>query len=406
MAACTPCSSHTRRHASIAAGVVPQSSWSLNPDAPATSCSRSASTRTVLPLPKQRDVHRPRVECAQHHREVPRTRRDRRRPRAVGGTGAAADDRGDPRGQRLLQDLRADEVHVAVDAPGGQDHAVAGEDLGRGTDHQRGVDAVHRVGVARLADADDAPVAHADVGLHHTPVVEDHRTGDHEIGRALGARRRRLAHRLADHLAAAEHRFVAADAVIDLHLDEQVGVGQADAVARGRAVQPGVALTLDEHQPSTGSSAERRAARRRRRAGRRRRAARPSATRSTARSIPGSKRTDVPAGIASRHPRAATRSKSQRGIRLGEVVVRADLDRPIAGVDDLDGARSAGRRRSRPHPPPRAPLPARSCVVSFVRVRSSDRVVQGHELGAVGERRLDLHLGDHLRRRRPSRRRG
>ena len=141
--------------------------------------------------------------------------------------------------QRLLQELRADEVHVAVDAAGGEDLAVAGEDLGRRADHERGVDAVHRVGVAGLADADDAAVAHADVGLHHAPVVEDHRAGDHEVGRALGTRRGRLAHRLADDLAAAEHGFVAAGAVIDLDLDEQVGVGQADAVARGRAVQRG-----------------------------------------------------------------------------------------------------------------------------------------------------------------------
>ncbi len=51
MATCTPDSSATRRQASIAAGVVPQSSCSLNPPAPAASCSRSPSMETVLPLP-------------------------------------------------------------------------------------------------------------------------------------------------------------------------------------------------------------------------------------------------------------------------------------------------------------------------------------------------------------------
>ena len=40
------------------------------------------------------------------------------------------------------------------------------------------------------------------------------RAGDDEVGRALGAGRRRLAHRLADHLAAAEHGLVAADAEV------------------------------------------------------------------------------------------------------------------------------------------------------------------------------------------------
>ena len=51
MAVCTPAATDTDRHASIAAGVVPQSSCSLNPAAPARSCSHSASAETVLPLP-------------------------------------------------------------------------------------------------------------------------------------------------------------------------------------------------------------------------------------------------------------------------------------------------------------------------------------------------------------------
>ena len=50
-ATCTPVSSATRRHASIAAGVLPQSSCSLKPDAPARICSCIASALTVLPLP-------------------------------------------------------------------------------------------------------------------------------------------------------------------------------------------------------------------------------------------------------------------------------------------------------------------------------------------------------------------
>ena len=77
---------------------------------------------------------------------------------------------------------------MAVDRAGGDDRAVAGQDLGRRPDHQRRIDAVHRVGVAGLADADDAAVADADVGLDDAPVVEDDRAGDHEVGRAVGAR--------------------------------------------------------------------------------------------------------------------------------------------------------------------------------------------------------------------------
>jgi len=53
MATWTPVSSATRRHASITAGVLPQSSCSLKPETPASSCSRSESAETVMPLPSK-----------------------------------------------------------------------------------------------------------------------------------------------------------------------------------------------------------------------------------------------------------------------------------------------------------------------------------------------------------------
>ncbi len=52
-ATCTPAASATRRQASIAAGVDPQSSCSLKPAAPPRSCSHSAASPTVLPLPSR-----------------------------------------------------------------------------------------------------------------------------------------------------------------------------------------------------------------------------------------------------------------------------------------------------------------------------------------------------------------
>mmetsp|Transcript_3125 Transcript_3125/g.9036 ORF Transcript_3125/g.9036 Transcript_3125/m.9036 type:complete len:209 (-) Transcript_3125:1067-1693(-) len=50
MVTCTSCSSATERHASIAAGVVPQSSWSLRPTAPAATASTRPSGLEELPL--------------------------------------------------------------------------------------------------------------------------------------------------------------------------------------------------------------------------------------------------------------------------------------------------------------------------------------------------------------------
>jgi len=53
IATCAPDASATRRQVSIAAGVAPQSSWILNPAAPARSCSHRASSWVVLPLPSR-----------------------------------------------------------------------------------------------------------------------------------------------------------------------------------------------------------------------------------------------------------------------------------------------------------------------------------------------------------------
>ena len=55
----------------------------------------------------------------------------------------------------------------------------------------------------------------------------------------------RLAHAVADHLAAAELRFVAVDGEVLLDLDEKFGVREADAVARGRAEHVRILLSVD-----------------------------------------------------------------------------------------------------------------------------------------------------------------
>ncbi len=53
------------------------------------------------------------------------------------------------------------------------------------------------------------------------------------------------AHRFADHLAAAEHRLLATEAAVLLDLDQEVRVGQANAVAGGGSIQGGVPRTAD-----------------------------------------------------------------------------------------------------------------------------------------------------------------
>ncbi len=82
--------------------------------------------RHGVALAEQHDVDRPGVDRLEHPGQVPRARGDRGRLGALGRAGAAADQRGDAAAERLGE-LRADQVHVAVDAAGGEDPPVAGD---------------------------------------------------------------------------------------------------------------------------------------------------------------------------------------------------------------------------------------------------------------------------------------
>src|SRR6185295_3688156 len=115
--------------------------------------------------------------------------------------GAAAQHGGDPRHERLVDLLRADEVNVRVDAARGDDHALARDHFGACAD--RNGDGGLDVRVARLADLPDFPALDADVGLDDAPVVHNQRVGDDGVG-DLGREQLALAHAVADHLAAAE----------------------------------------------------------------------------------------------------------------------------------------------------------------------------------------------------------
>ncbi len=145
-------------------------------------------------------------------------------------------------------------MDVGVDAAGGDDHALGRDDLGARADDD--VHARLHVGVAGLADGRDAAAAQADVGLDDAPVVDDQRVGDDAVdrlGRARAVDGLALAHAVADGLAAAELHLLAVAAgregEVLLDLDDQVGVGQPDAVAGGGAEHFGIGAPADRgHQ--------------------------------------------------------------------------------------------------------------------------------------------------------------
>ena len=115
-----------------------------------------ARRRRGIALAGEAEVHREGVGGLDHAGDVPRAGRAGGGEGAGRRSGAAAEHRGHARHQRFLDLLRADEVDVGVEPPGGEDLPLAGDDLGAGADDQRhaGLD----LRVAGLADADDAPV--------------------------------------------------------------------------------------------------------------------------------------------------------------------------------------------------------------------------------------------------------
>ena len=162
---------------------------------------------------------------------------------AGGRAGAAAQQGGDATGQGRFDLLGADEMDVGVDGAGGDDVALAGNRLGARTHDD--VDPIGDVGVARLADRTDAAVAQADIGLNNAPPIEDQGVGDHRVHGAIGAAGLGLAHAIADHLAAAELHLIAVAGEVLLHLQDQLGVRQAQPVAGGGAVGLGVGAAVN-----------------------------------------------------------------------------------------------------------------------------------------------------------------
>jgi hypothetical protein len=87
-----------------------------------------------IALAQEAQVHREGVGRLQHAVDVFRARCAGGGKGAGGRAGAAAQHGGHAAGQRFFDLLRADEVDVAVDATGGDDHAFAGNDLGARAD--------------------------------------------------------------------------------------------------------------------------------------------------------------------------------------------------------------------------------------------------------------------------------
>ena len=99
----------------MAAGVVPQSSCSLRPMAPAVTCSSSAGRQRGVALAGEAEVHREAVGGLDHAADVPGAGRAGGGVGAGRRAGAAAEHGGDAGIERLVDLLRGDEMDVRVE---------------------------------------------------------------------------------------------------------------------------------------------------------------------------------------------------------------------------------------------------------------------------------------------------
>ena len=118
--------------------MVPQSSCSLSPIAPPTNLLGESLGQGGISLAGETEIQRQSVGRLEHHAQVMGAGRAGGGAGAGGRSGAAADHRGEPAGDRFVGLLRADVMNVRVDAAGGENQSFAGDHFGcHADDHSR-----------------------------------------------------------------------------------------------------------------------------------------------------------------------------------------------------------------------------------------------------------------------------
>src|SRR5260221_5553129 len=182
-----------------------------------------------ITLAQEAEIHGESISSLEHALDMPRPRRAGRgigsgcRPCATTHHGGEACIEG------FLDLLRADVVDMRVDAASSDNLAFAGDRLGARSDDD--VDARLHVGIAGFAYGGDEPLLDADIRLRNATVIENERVGDDRINRAVAAGTLRLTHAVADDFAAAKFHLLAIDREVPLHLDDEIGIGEAHFVA-------------------------------------------------------------------------------------------------------------------------------------------------------------------------------
>ena len=214
----------------------------LQPDRPSFYLLIQPRLQTTIAFTHKAQVHREGFGGFQHPVDVPGSGGAGGGVGASGGSGAATNHGGNARGDRHLNLLGTNEVDVGINAASGEDHAFSGDRLGTRSHNNRHI--ILDVRVARFADRRNLAVLNPYIRFDNAPPVQNQRVGDHQIHRSIGAGDGRLPHAIADYLAAAKLHLVAIGGVVLLHLDNQLGVCQSDAIAHRWSKSVGIGASI------------------------------------------------------------------------------------------------------------------------------------------------------------------
>ena len=209
---------------------------------PAAICSRSGSGAEALPLPRKPRLTGNSSAASSMRWMFHSPGRARRRRGAGGRAGAAADQRGEPGADRLGHDLRTDEVDVAVEAARGDDLALAGDHLGgRRRSTMPGVTPAMRSGLPALPTATMRP-SRMPMSAFTMPQWSMITALVMTVSSVASARVARADCPMPSRITLPPPNFASSPGggEVALDADEQLGVGQPDAVADGGAVEVGV----------------------------------------------------------------------------------------------------------------------------------------------------------------------
>src|SRR5215831_15868441 len=183
-------------------------------------------------LAEKAEVHRESIGRLEHALDVPRPRRAGRRCRPGRGSCPSSHHGRHTGIERLFDLLRTNVMDVRIDPTGGDDLAFSCDDLCARPNYD-----IHmrlHIGIAGLADRGNQPILYCDVGLHDAPMVKYQAVRDDGVDGPLAARSLRLPHTIANDFSAAEFDFLPVSREILLHLDEQIGICEANFVSNGR----------------------------------------------------------------------------------------------------------------------------------------------------------------------------